>query len=269
MLKIAVCGALGRMGSRVVAAIIEDPETELAGAVEAVGHAKMAKDVGTVLGYGPLGMKVTDDLEKVISGADFVIDFTEAGTALGHARAAADAQTPIVVGATGVSRGQLVEFKKLSRRIPIVVAPNMSVGMNVMFKIAADIARHMGDAYDVEIVEVHHSRKLDAPSGTALKLGQAVAAALGRDFRRAARLSRQGKNAARRPGEIGIQSVRAGDVVGEHTVIFGGEGERLEIAHKASSRDNFARGALIAAKWLAKAKPRLYDMQDVLGLNAC
>jgi 4-hydroxy-tetrahydrodipicolinate reductase len=222
MLKIAVCGALGRMGSRVVAAIIEDPETELAGAVEMIGHAKMAKDVGTVLGFGPLGMRVTDELEKVISGADVVVDFTEPGAALGNARAAAAAQTPIIIGATGFSRPQLGEIKKLSRKVPIVLAPNMSVGMNVMFKIAAEIARHMGEGYDVEILEVHHRNKLDAPSGTALMLGQAVAAALGRDFRRDVKLSRQGKNAARRPGEIGIQSVRAGDVVGEHTVIFGG-----------------------------------------------
>jgi 4-hydroxy-tetrahydrodipicolinate reductase len=269
MLKIAVCGALGRMGARVVAAIIEDPDAELAGAVEAVGHAKMDKDVGTVLGYGPHGMRVTDDLEKVIAGADCVIDFTDAPSSLAFARVAAAAQTPIVIGSTGFDRKQAGEIKKLARRIPIVLAPNMSVGVNVMFRLAADLARHMGDGYDVEIIEVHHNQKTDAPSGTALRLGQIVAAALGRDFRKDTRFSRQGKNAARRAGEIGIQSVRVGDVVGEHTIIFGGNGERLELSHKASSRDNFARGALISARWLAKAKPGLYDMQDVLGLNAC
>jgi len=267
MLKIAVCGAMGRMGSRVIAAIIEDPETELAGAVEVVGHARVGRDVGTVLGHGTIGMNVVDDLEKVIEGADCVVDFTNAASSLAHARIAAAAQTPIVIGSTGFGRSDLAEIKRVARKAPVVLAPNMSVGMNVMYRLAADVTRYLGDAYDVEIVEVHHRHKADAPSGSALKLGQAIAAARGRDFRRDARYSRHGQNVLRRQGEIGIQSVRAGDVVGEHTVVFGGTGERLELTHKASSRDNFARGALIASRWLVGKKPGIYDMQDVLGLK--
>ncbi|MFA6033321.1 MAG: 4-hydroxy-tetrahydrodipicolinate reductase [Myxococcota bacterium] len=266
MLKIAVCGSLGRMGQRIISLIIDDPELELAGAVETLGHEKVGKDVGIALGLGTIGLKVTDDLDKVISGADCVIDCSTAAATMDHLRVAAAAQTPIVIGTTGLMPKQVSEIKKTARRIPVVLAPNMSVGMNVMFKLAADMARFM-PGYDAEIIEVHHRFKKDAPSGTALRLGEAVAGALGQDLKKDARYSRHGNDVQRRAGEIGIQSVRAGDVVGEHTVMLGGMGERLELTHRATSRDNFARGALVAAKWLADKKTGFYDMQDVLGLK--
>ena len=266
MLKIAVCGAMGRMGSRIISLVIDDPDLELAGAVEYLGHEQVGKDVGTALGHGTIGIKITDDLDKAIGAADCVIDFSTPGATMEHAHLAAATHVPLVIGTTSLGSGQLAEVKKLSKRIPILLAPNMSVGMNVMFKVAADMARHL-PGYDVEIVEIHHRMKKDAPSGTALRLAQAIADALGKNLRTVARYARHGNDVLRKEGEIGIQTVRAGDVIGEHTVYFGGFGERLEIAHKATSRDNFARGALVAAKWLSQKKTGFYDMQDVLGLR--
>jgi 4-hydroxy-tetrahydrodipicolinate reductase len=254
------------MGSRIISLVIDDPELELAGAVEALGHQQAGRDVGIALGHGTIGINITDDLVKTIEGADCVIDFSTPAAAMEHAGCAADSHTPIVIGTTGLAASQAAELKKLSKRIPIVLAPNMSVGMNVMFKVAADMARHL-PGYDVEIVEIHHRLKKDAPSGTALRLAQAIAEALGRNLGKVARYARHGSDVLRKEGEIGIQTVRAGDVVGEHTVYFGGFGERLEITHKATSRDNFARGALVAAKWLVHKKTGFYDMQDVLGLK--
>jgi 4-hydroxy-tetrahydrodipicolinate reductase len=267
MLRIAVCGVMGRMGSRIASLVMEDPDLELSGAIEELGHARIGADAGTALGHGTLGTRITDDLEKAIEVSDCVIDFSTASAALKHAGISADAGVPIVIGTTGLAPAQVREIKKMSRKITVVMAPNMSVGVNVLFRTVSEIARFT-PGYDIEIVEMHHRHKKDAPSGTALRIGQVISEALGRSFKDDARFARKGHELLRKAGEIGVQSLRGGDVIGEHTVVFAGPGERLEVTHRAHSRDNFARGAIIAARWAAGHKPGFYDMQDVLGLKA-
>jgi 4-hydroxy-tetrahydrodipicolinate reductase len=268
MLRIAVCGVMGRMGSRIASLIMDDPELELSGAVEVLGHARTGTDVGTALGFGTIGINVSDDLEKVIEISDCVIDFSAPGPTLEHMHVSAAASTPVVIGTTGMQPAQIREIKKASRKVPVVMAPNMSVGVNVLFRLVSEAARYT-PGYDIEIVETHHRLKKDAPSGTALGLGKVITDTLGRDFKRDAKFARHGHSLERKENEIGIQSLRAGDVVGEHTVIFAGPGERLELTHRAHSRDNLARGAIIAAKWVVGRKSGLFDMQDVFGLREC
>ncbi|MEO5656874.1 MAG: 4-hydroxy-tetrahydrodipicolinate reductase [Nitrospiria bacterium] len=261
-------GAGGKMGARLVALAMEMPGLQLAAAVERAGHPNLGRDAGEVSGVGQLGVAIGDDLASALADGDVAIDFTSPASTARLVEQAVDAPIALVIGTTGLPAPVIETIRRAATRIPIVFAPNMSLGMNVMFKVVADVARALGPGYDVEIVEAHHRLKKDAPSGTALKLGEVLAEAIERRLDEVAVYARHGEIGPRAPAEIGIQTVRAGDIVGDHTVVFGGLGERVEITHRASSRDTFARGALRAAEWLAGKPPGLYDMQDVLGLKA-
>lgn len=268
MIRAIVTGACGRMGGRILSLIAETEGIEIAGAVERKGHPAIGRDAGEAPGVGRTGILICDSLEKVIGQADVVIDFTSHDASLGNLEIAAAAGKAIVIGSTGITAQEMNRIRELSASVRCVVTPNMSVGVNVLLKVLADVSSILGDDYDVEIVEAHHHMKKDAPSGTALKMAQVVAESLGRNLDQVGVYSRKGMIGERTKKEIGIQTVRAGDIVGEHTVIFGGMGERLEFIHRAHSRDNFARGAIRAALWLAGKENGLYDMQDVLGLKA-
>ncbi|MHB8092964.1 MAG: 4-hydroxy-tetrahydrodipicolinate reductase [Syntrophales bacterium] len=267
MVKAIVTGAGGRMGGRIISIIAETREMELAGAVEQKGHPAIGRDVGEGLGLGKTGIQIVDSLSACIENGDVVIDFTSHESSLQHLRIAASAKKAIVIGSTGFTVKEMDEAKNIAGAARCVISPNMSVGVNVMFKVLSDVAAILGDEYDVEIVEAHHHLKKDAPSGTAVKMAEVIAQSLGRNLEETGVYCRKGIIGERSPKEIGIQTVRAGDIVGEHTVIFGGMGERLEFIHRAHSRDNFARGAIRAALWVVGRPDGLYDMQDVLGLK--
>jgi 4-hydroxy-tetrahydrodipicolinate reductase len=267
MVNAIVSGVAGRMGARIVHMMEGVDGIALAGAVERPEHPAVGRDVGEVVGLPPKGVTVVDSLSQVLPQAQVLIEFSHPESSLAHLHEVANASKAMVLGTTGFSPPQIAEIHALASRAHLVFAPNMSVGVNLMFKVVADIARVLADGYDVEIVEAHHRLKKDAPSGTAIKLGQVIAHALGRELEKAGVYARHGIIGQRTDTEIGIQTVRAGDIVGEHTVLFGGLGERLEIIHRAHSRDNFARGAVRAALWVVSKPPGLYDMQDVLGLK--
>jgi 4-hydroxy-tetrahydrodipicolinate reductase len=267
MIKVVVPGAAGRMGARVITLIRETPGIEVTGAVERRGHPLIGKDVGEVIGVGNLDLPITADFDGAFQKADVFIDFTIPQATLGHLRAAASLGKAAVIGTTGFSPAEREEIRTLARKIPCVLSPNFSIGVNVVFQLIAEAAKRLGDDYDVEIIEAHHRHKKDAPSGTALRMAQILADALGRDLDKVGKYARHGIIGERDAQEIGIQSIRAGDIVGDHTVLFGGMGEAIQITHRAHSRDNFARGAIRAAMWLEGKKPGLYDMADVLELR--
>ncbi|MBI5188087.1 MAG: 4-hydroxy-tetrahydrodipicolinate reductase [Nitrospirae bacterium] len=267
MIEIAVAGAAGRMGSRITALSREYEGLQLAGAFEKKGHKDIGRDIGVVVGIGETGVILVDSLESIIDNVDMIIDFTTVESTKENLRLASQRGKAMVIGTTGFSKDDLKEASELTKNIPCVMASNMSMGVNLLLKILQDVARVFGDDYDIEIVEAHHRLKKDAPSGTALKMAQVIADTINRNLDEVAVYVRKGLIGERTKKEIGIQTVRAGDIVGEHTVIFGGLGERIEIIHKASSRDTFARGALKAALWLSGKPAGLYDMQDVLGLK--
>ena len=267
MIKIAVAGAAGRMGSRISALSKEYGELQLAGAFEKKGHKDIGKDIGTVVGIGETGVILVDSLEPIIDNIDLIVSFTTVEATKEHLRLASLKGKAMVIGTTGFSKDDLKEVSELTRNIPCVMASNMSMGVNLLLKVLQDITRVLGDAYDVEIIEAHHRMKKDAPSGTALKMAQVIAGALNRNLEEVGVYARKGIIGERTAKEIGIQTIRAGDIVGEHTAIFGGLGERIEVIHKVSSRDTFARGALKAAIWIYGKPSGLYDMQDVLGLK--
>jgi len=267
MADVVVAGAAGRMGNRLVALLQEAPDLRLVAALEAPGHAALGRDAGEAAGVGRLSVPITADAEAAIGAERILIEFSVPEASLAHAWLVARKGGRAVIGTTGFTAAQREELAAIGRSIPILVAPNMSVGVNVAFRILADMARMLGDDYDVEIVETHHRFKKDAPSGTALRMAEVVAQALGRDLAKTAVYDRHDKLVERTRKEIGMAALRSGDVVGEHTVSFGALGERLELTHRAQSRDNFARGALRAARFIAGAKPGLYSMQDVLGLT--
>ena len=264
-LGIIVCGVGGRMGGAVVRAISQSPDFKLIGAIDKPGSARMGKDAGEVSAAGFLGVPIADGLDAVPKANTVIIDFTNPQASLNYLRAAAKKKVPMVVATTGFNGAQHVEIKRLARRTPTLLSANTSLGVNVLVLLLGKAAKMLGDDYDVEIVEAHHRFKKDAPSGTALALGRAVASALNRDLDKVGIYGRKGIVGERGKKEIALLSVRAGDIVGEHTVIFGGIGERLEFIHRAHSRDTFAHGALRAAQWLAKKQPGLYGMQDMLG----
>jgi len=267
MIRAIVTGAGGRMGGRIVSLIAETEGIELAAAVEQKGHPLVGKDVGEGLGLGRTGILIGDDLAACVDRGDVVIDFTSHDVSAAHLEIAAAKGRAIVIGSTGFTPEEVKRAKVLAGKVRCVLAPNMSIGVNCLFKVLADVARILGEDYDVEIVEAHHHMKKDAPSGTALRMAQVIAESLGRDLDKVGVYSRQGMIGERTKQEIGIQTLRAGDIVGEHTVIFGGMGERLEFIHRAHSRDNFARGAIRAALWVVGRANGIYDMQDVLGLS--
>lgn len=267
MIKIAVTGAAGRMGGRIITAINEADGLQLAGAVEREGHALIGQDAGQVAGCGALGVKISGSLAEALADAEVLIDFTFPEVTLANIAVCAQLGKSIVIGSTGFTPDQRAEVNTHAEKIPVVLAPNMSVGVNLCFKILKDVAATLGDDFDMEIVELHHNKKKDSPSGTAVRMGEIVAEAVGRDYNKVANYHRQGMCGERSKEEIGMQTVRGGDIVGEHTVYFIGMGERIEISHRAMSRDMFARGAVRAAGWLGKQGPGMYDMQDVLGLK--
>jgi 4-hydroxy-tetrahydrodipicolinate reductase len=267
MIKAVVTGAAGRMGSRIINVLSASEEIGLVGAVEKKGHAFLGQDAGGPAGIAATGVKITDDLGAALRAGEVLIDFTFPEVSLGHLKACAEQGKAVVIGSTGFSKEQLAEVAALVRTVPCVLSPNMSVGVNVCFKVLADLAKILGPDFDAEIVEWHHRLKKDAPSGTAVRMGEVVAKALGRDYHKAAKYHREGMTGVRTNEEIGMQTVRGGDIVGEHTVFFIGMGERIELTHRAHTRDMFARGAVRAAKWVVGKKPGLYDMQDVLGLK--
>ncbi len=267
MIKAIVAGVAGRMGGKITRTILDSDGIKLGAGFEKTGHPAIGKDVGEVAGAGNLGLKVASKLEEVIAQGDVIIDFTHHEASLQHLRIAAEKGRPIVIGSTGFSVEEIEEARALAQNVPCVLAPNMSVGVNVMFKVAAELARYLGDGFDIEIIEAHHHLKKDAPSGTAVKLAEVLAEARNWKLREVGVFCRHGLIGARKKDEIGIQTVRAGDIAGEHTVLFGGIGERIEITHRAHSIENFARGAVRAAKWVINQPNGLYDMQDVLGLK--
>ena len=264
---VVVCGAMGRMGRAILSVLGERPYgLTLAGAVESPGHPLLGHDAFEAAGAGKAGVPITDDLGVALAGADAAIDFTSAESSVRNADAAASEGKAIVVGSTGLSPEQSARIRAAAGKVAVVLSPNMSVGVNLMFRVAADVARVLGEEYDVEIVETHHRFKKDAPSGTAVKLADCVAGALGRKMGDVGVYGRQGMVGERTRKEIGVFAVRAGDVVGEHTLVFGGIGERFEITHRAHSRDTFARGAVRAAAWALGKPAGLYDMAAVLGI---
>lgn len=268
MIRVIVAGASGRMGQRIIHMVQAHPGLVLSGAFERSGNPAIGKDAGAISGLGETGVTITEGVESVIDRADVLIDFTFHEATIGFARQAAAHGIAMVVGTTGLGPEELATLKGLAEaHFPCVQSPNMAVGVNVLFKLVEKTAAILGDAYDVEIVEAHHRMKKDAPSGTALKLGQMAAAALGRDLAEVGVMERNGIIGERTDREIGIQTIRGGDIVGEHTVYFAGAGERLEIAHRATSRDNFARGAALAAAWVTGKPNGMYTMFDVLELN--
>jgi 4-hydroxy-tetrahydrodipicolinate reductase len=262
--KAIVVGAAGRMGGRLIHIIQETPSMKLFRAVDRPDHPLIGKDVGEVVGFGKLGIPLEGELKEE---GDVIINFTNPQASLQNMEFAHKAGLAIVIGTTGLTPEQLEKVKELSKGVRCVFAPNMSVGMNLMFRVVQDVARILGPEYDIEILEAHHHLKKDSPSGTAVKLGELIAKATGRDFGKVGVYGRKGMVGERTKEEIGMQVIRAGDIVGEHTVLFGGIGERLEIIHRAHSRDNFARGAVRAALWIVNQPAGLYDMQDVLGLK--
>lgn len=267
MLNITVSGATGRMGTRIITLLLNIEDLKLANALERQGHKNLGRDIGEVIGAGTLGVKITDDIKTIAGSSDVIIDFSSPSATIEGLKSISGNPVPVVIGTTGFSKDEIEYIRLYAQNTPVVFAPNMSVGVNLLLKVLADIAKVTGEDYDVEIVEAHHRLKKDAPSGTAMKMAQVLAAALGRNLDEDAVYARHGLIGERTRKEIGIQTIRAGDIVGEHTVYFGGLGERIEITHKASSRDTFARGALKAAQWVYKQTPGLYDMQDVLGLK--
>lgn len=266
MIRVAVTGAAGRMGQMIVRIISETPGVILSGAVEYPGHAAIGKDAGDLAGVGSLGVLITAGLGTAISGCDVVIDFTSAKASLDHLDLVASQGKAIVVGSTGFTPEEKAAINA-RKDAKIFFAPNMSVGMNLLFKLVYDAAKILGDEYDVEIIETHHRFKKDSPSGSAIRLAESVADALDRNAASDVVHGREGLVGERTRKEIGMHAVRAGDVVGDHTVVFGALGERLELTHKASSRETFARGAVRASLWISDKAPGVYDMMDVLGLK--
>ena len=267
MIRAAVAGIAGRMGSRLAQLLCQTDGIELAGGFEFSRHPMVGKDLAEAIGGSPTGKKIGGRIEDVLEDAEVIIDFTTASSSLEHLRVASARGISMVIGSTGFAPEQLDEAAGLACTASCVISPNMSVGVNIMFKMVTEAARLLGDSCDIEIVEAHHRFKKDAPSGTAIKLGQIVAGALGRDLGQVGVYGRRGMIGERTVPEIGIQSVRGGDIVGEHTVIFASLGERIEIVHRAHSRDNFARGAIRAARWVIGRPGGLYDMSDVLGIK--
>lgn len=264
MTNIAVTGSSGRMGRMVIEATAVDDDATLVAAIDRPGSQVVGVDVGNLVGMGNLGLPVRDDLSAVTDTFDVLIDFTSPEFTLANLAVCRQAGKRMVIGTTGFSQRQKQQISDAAQDIAIVFSPNMSVGVNLTLKLLELAAKVLGDTMDVEIIETHHRAKVDAPSGTALRMGEVIAAAQGRDLKDCAVYGRSGK---REPNSIGFATIRAGDIVGEHTVMFVGCGERIEITHKANSRTTFADGAVRAAHWLMQHEQGLFDMQDVLGLK--
>jgi 4-hydroxy-tetrahydrodipicolinate reductase len=267
MIRIAVVGASGRMGLCLIKAAELDTRTTLSIATSRSGSLAIGKDAGELAGIGTLNIKIIDDVASAIDHFDVLIDFTRPDASMEFIEICRQAGKKIIIGTTGFSEPQKDSITKAAKEIAIVMAPNMSVGVNLALKLLEMTAKVMGDYTDIEVIEAHHRHKVDAPSGTALRMGEVIAKTLGRDLKDCAIYGREGNTGERDRKTIGFSTIRAGDIVGDHTVMFADEGERVEITHKATSRMTFANGAIRASVWLNDKPNGLYDMQDVLGLS--
>ena len=275
--KLVVVGAAGRMGRRIIVLAVESGGFDIVGAVEKEGHPDIGKDAGILAGAGPIDVKLADEFPKAgdpqprlatgVAGACVAVDFSQPEAADRTIDYCIKNDVALVSGTTGLSEQQRGKFKAASEKIPIIYGTNMSVGMNVLFNLVGKVATMLGDEYDIEIIEQHHRFKKDAPSGSALTLAENICKATNRDFPESLTHGRSGKDALRQKGTIGVHAVRAGDITGVHSVIFGTLGETVTVNHTANSRDTFVRGALRAAKWLVGKEPALYSMADVLGIS--
>jgi len=267
MINVIIAGAAGRMGQRIAHMVQAHPQLNYAAAFEASGSPNIGKDAGQLSFGEPNGVIIQEGLEAVIDQGDVIIDFTFHAATMSFAHLAAKHHRAMVIGTTGLSEENLADLGELAKSFPCVQAPNMSVCVNVLFKLVKKTAALLGDDYDIEIVEAHHNKKKDAPSGTALKLGEMAAEGVERNLSEVGVFERNGIIGERKPGEIGISTIRAADIVGEHTVYFAGPGERIELSHRAHSRDHFAKGAARAAAWIVGKENGMYNMFDVLGLQ--
>ena len=265
-MKVAIAGASGRMGRVLIETVVRAPDARLHAALEQSGNPFVGKDAGELFGEAG-GVRISDDVERALSGCDVLIDFTRPDGTLTHLAACRTLGVKLVIGTTGFNESQKQAIAETARAVPIAMAANFSVGVNAAFKLIEVAAKALGEGYDVEIFEAHHRHKVDAPSGTALRMGEIVAQALGRDLKASAVYDRHGVTGERSAQTIGFSSVRGGDLVGDHSVMFLGTGERIEITHRAASRDTYAQGALRSARFLLGKRSGLYDMQDVLGLR--
>lgn len=265
-MKVAVAGANGRMGHMLIEAVLNAEDAELVGALDVAGSPAIGKDAGMFLGQ-QTGVQVASDMAVAFANADYVIDFTRPAGTLEHLAWCAEHGVKIVIGTTGFDDAGKQAIADAAKKTSVVFAPNMSVGVNVTMKLLAMAAKHFATGYDIEIIEAHHRHKMDAPSGTALRMGEVIADAIGRDLKECGVFSREGITGERDPSTIGFSTIRGGDIVGDHTVMFAGTGERIEISHKSASRASYAQGSLIACRYLADKADGLYDMQDVLNLK--
>lgn len=265
--RVCIHGAAGRMGRALIEASLKSSSLKLGAAIERADSSLIGQDAGALVGLGKLGVLTTANLDAASASFDVLVDFTRPEPSLAALATCRNNGKAMVIGTTGFDAEQKKSIEAAARVIPVVMAPNFSIGVNVTLKLLDMAARVLGDSVDIEIVEAHHRHKVDAPSGTALRMGEVVAGALGRDLKSVTVTGREGNTGERSRQTIGFATVRGGDVVGDHTVMFLGEGERVEVTHRASSRMTFAMGAMRAAAWLAGRKPGLYDMQDVLGLK--
>ena len=266
MIDIVVAGAAGRMGGRITALARESGDLQVVAALERAGHPAIGRDAGELAGVGPIGVPVAAEPGSALLKDRVLVEFTAPEATLEHLRIAAAQGARAVVGTTGLSGAEVQELRGLAAGTAILFSPNMSVGVNLAFRVLALMANALGDDYDVENTEIHHKTKKDAPSGTAQRMAEVIAEALGRDLDQVGVYGRHGLVGERKPKEIGVHAIRGGDVAGEHTVVFATPGERLELTHRAASRDTFARGALRAIRFVAGAPPGLYSMHDVLGI---
>jgi 4-hydroxy-tetrahydrodipicolinate reductase len=263
--KIVIAGSSGRMGRMLIEAVLASGDLQLHGALDVAGSPALGQDAGAFLGRNT-GVAISADLDGALTGADVLIDFTRPEGTLAHLAACARLGVNAVVGTTGFSEAQKAEIGILAQTVAIVMAPNMSVGVNVVLRLLDVAARALSEGYDIEVIEAHHRHKVDAPSGTALKMGEVLAQALGRDLKTCGVFAREGVTGERDPSTIGFSTIRGGDIVGDHTVLFAGTGERIEISHRSSSRAGYAQGSLRAARFLATHRTGLFGMNDVLGM---
>ncbi|MEE9213651.1 MAG: 4-hydroxy-tetrahydrodipicolinate reductase [Thermodesulfobacteriota bacterium] len=266
MIKVAISGIAGRMGRSVLSVLNGDKDIVIVGGSERDGHETIGVNIGSLIGVDSLNIPVTTDFEEASRDADVLVDFTNPDVAVSRVEFASNTGKAMVIGTTGFSADQVNTIRELTNNFACVLSPNMSIGVNVFLEVATKLASYLGDDYDVEIIEAHHSLKQDSPSGTALKLGRDIARALDRDFEKIARYERHGRIGERPKKEIGMNTIRGGDIIGEHTAMFCGIGERIELTHRATDRSNFSKGALRSVKWVFGKQPGLYSMKDVLNL---
>ncbi len=267
MINVIVSGAAGKMGRLILKEISSQEDMDIVGAFEEAAHHTIGKDIGELIGNREIGVNITEANEEIIDGCDVLIEFSSPQASISHTQLAAKHNKSVVIGTTGIDKEGMKTIEECSSQAPVLVAANMSVGVNLLFKLAGEVAKALGGEYDIEIIEAHHRLKKDAPSGTAEKLAQILAESAGRELKEVIQYGRSGVTGERASDTIGIHSVRGGSIVGDHTVIFAGPAERIELTHRGESRELFARGAIKAARFIVKQSPGLYDMLDALQLR--